>query len=249
MFIFTSHAEEDNQPFSSTQSVPVVAWNTFHGSLEDEWSGNIAVDSAGNTYITGASEATWGSPLNGFAGLDDAYVVKLDPNGQLVWHTFLGSASDFDFGYGIAVDTNGNVYIAGESYATWGTPVNNHAGGDDAFVAKLNSNGVLQWHTFLGSPNNDVSFSIVVDTGGALYITGISTHQWGTPVNNHAGGDDAFAAKLDNNGNLQWNTFMGCSWNDTGFDITGDELAYFFENGRFSALAKRDRINRDPFER
>jgi Beta-propeller repeat/Viral BACON domain len=219
IFILASGTGEENNPYSTQLNVPIVTWNTFHGSSEDEWVGSIAVDGNGNTYITGASEATWGSPVNGFAGIEDAYVAKIDRNGQLVWNTFLGSASDYDFGYGIAVDSNGNVYIAGESYATWSTPVNNHAGGDDAFVAKLNSNGVLQWHTFMGSPNNDTSFSIVVDNSGNLYISGISTDQWGAPVNNHAGDDDAFAAKLNNSGVLQWNTFMGCPCNDTGFDI------------------------------
>ena len=67
---------------------------------------------------------------------DAAYPLMIDPT--LQWHTFMGS-SDWDFGYGIALDGSGNVYVAGESGATWGSPVNPHAGGrwSDAFAAKL----------------------------------------------------------------------------------------------------------------
>ena len=70
------------------------------------------------------------------------------------WNTFLGG-SEKDEGTSIAVDDSGNVYIAGFSDATWGSPINAHAGNNDAFVAKLNSSGALQWNTFLGGSNTD----------------------------------------------------------------------------------------------
>jgi hypothetical protein len=95
------------------------------------------------------------------------------------------------------VDGNGNVYMAGHSTVTWGTPVQPFAGGtNDAFVAKLNSSGVLQWNTFLGGSGQDEGFGIAVDTSGNIYVVGMSNATWGTPINPLPGGWDAFVAKL-----------------------------------------------------
>jgi hypothetical protein len=82
------------------------------------------------------------------AGLyDPRYPLVIDP--VLTWNTFLGG-SGWDEGYAIAVDTSGNVYVAGHSSRTWGSPRHSFVGYYDAFVAKLNGDGVLQWNTFLG---------------------------------------------------------------------------------------------------
>jgi hypothetical protein len=61
----------------------------------------------------------------------------LNSSGVRQWHTFLGAGSSNDFGSGVAADRSGNVYVVGYGWGTWGTPVNAHAGWDDAFVAKL----------------------------------------------------------------------------------------------------------------
>ena len=66
---------------------------------------------------------------------------------EISWNTFLGSSS-IDEGYSVATDNSGNLYVTGISDAGWGSPINPHPGGEDAFVAKLDSSGVLQWHTF-----------------------------------------------------------------------------------------------------
>ena len=141
----------------------------------------IAVDTSGNVYVAGYSDATWGSPVRPYAGTYDAFVAKLNGSGALQWNTFLGGSSD-DYGNGIAVDTSGNVYVTGYSTATWGSPVRPFSGGDDAFVAKLNGSGALQWNTFLGGSNVDYGYGIAVDTSGNVYVTGNSEATWGSPV-------------------------------------------------------------------
>jgi hypothetical protein len=201
----------------------VRLWNTFIGSSGDERGKSIAVDGSGNVYVSGWSNATWGSPVNAYAGNNDAFAAKLDSSGVLQWHTFMGSSSS-DEGRSIAVDGSSNVYVAGESSATWSSPVNGHAGSTDAFAAKLNSSGVLQWNTFMGSSFPDEGNAIALDGSGNVYIAGFSEYEgWGSPLNVHSSGfSDAFAAKLDYNGVLQWNTFMGSSDNDAGNGIAVD---------------------------
>jgi hypothetical protein len=148
------------------------------------------------------------------------YLPLMVSRNRSEWNTFLGSSGQ-DGGYGITVDTSGNVYITGQSYATWGSPIRSFSGGskDDAFVAKLNRNGVLEWNTFLGSPtitsgglfSGDTGTRLAVDINGNVYISGISAGTWGSPIRpfSGGGGTDAFVAKLDSNGVLQWNTFLG----------------------------------------
>jgi len=136
----------------------------------------------------------------------------------LQWNTFLGGSNN-DYGHGIAVDAGGNVYVTGYSKDSWGSPVRAHSGSADAFVAKLNNNGSLQWNTFLGGSNNDFGHDIAADAGGNAYVTGGSDASWDSPVRAHSGGSDAFVAKLCSDGGLLWNTFLGSSKYDFGHNI------------------------------
>jgi len=109
----------------------------------------------------------------------DAFAAKLNSNGVLQWNTFLGS-NDVDYGYEIAVDGSGNVYIAGMSRATWGSPVMVYtarndvfSSGNDAFVAKLNSNGSIDLAMLA---------TLTINTAGQGTVTGAGPFASGTVV-------------------------------------------------------------------
>jgi hypothetical protein len=78
-------------------------------------------------------------------------------------------------------------------------------------VAKLNPSAGLVWHTFLGGPHMDYSLGIGIDSDRNVYVGGRSVANWGSPATAQAGYGtwDAFAARLDADGNLVWNTFLG----------------------------------------
>jgi hypothetical protein len=141
-------------PVHSVYIDPVYQWHTFYGSTgSDDYGYGIALDSAGGVYVVGSSPDSWNgpggeSPLNPHGGgYSSIVIVKLDSAGAYQWHTFYGS-TDRDYGYGIAVDSSGNVYVSGESYDSWGSPLNPHAGGgnSDLVIVKLDSAGAYQWH-------------------------------------------------------------------------------------------------------
>jgi hypothetical protein len=171
-----------------------LQWNTFLGGAGNDFSASLALDGAGNVYITGHSGATWGAPIQAFTG-DDAYAAKLGNNGALLWNTFLGGAG-FDWGYAVKADGIGSLYVAGYSNATWGAPVQAFAGANDAFAAKLNSNGAFQWNTFLGGTGSDIGRAVAVDGGGNVYAAGDGDAAWGAPIRAYTAGNDAFVAKL-----------------------------------------------------
>ncbi len=198
-----------------------LAWNSFAGGAGSQDAKAVAVDASGNSYVVGYSGATWGTPVRAYSASDDAYVSKFDSNGNLVWSTFLGGAG-FDSAKEVTVDASGNVYVIGQSSATWGTPVRAYSGATDTFVAKLNSSGGLVWNTFIGGAGSDYGYGVTADASGNVYLTGNSSASWGTPVRGFGTGPDAYAVKLNSSGALTWNTFLGGTGSDGGSDIAVD---------------------------
>jgi hypothetical protein len=200
---------------------PTLTWNTFLGGAGTDEAFGLALDTMGNVYVGGYSTAPWGAPLQPFAGSVDAFVAKLDPSGNLIWNTFLGG-SGVDEIYGLAADATGNIFVTGYSTAPWGSPVLAFGGGTATLVAKLDSTGTLIWNTFLGG-GFAIGKAVALDAIGNVYLTGHSGETWGSPIRAFIGGPyDAFAAKLDLNGNLIWNTFLGGGGADYGNAVAAD---------------------------
>ena len=212
---------------------PTLTWNTFLGGSDVDYATGMAVDASGNVYVTGYSFAAWQgatAPRRLFSGgATDAFVAKLDASGNLLWNTFLGGSGSLgegtDIGNGIAVDGSGNIYVVGYSDDTWQgatAPRRSHTGNYDTFVAKLDATGDLIWNTFLGAGSDDYGNGVGVDGSGNLYVTGESNSTWqdaAAPRRLYSGGADAFVARLDTNGDLTWNTFLGGAGNDYGHGI------------------------------
>ena len=200
-----------------------LVWNTFLGGMFDDRGDGITLDQNGNVYVTGRSSLPWGSPVRAFTdGFDEGFIAKLDAAGALIWNTFLGG-SKWDVAWAIAVDSVGNIYVAGDSGATWGSPIRAYSMGLDGFAAKIDGTGVLVWNTFLGGNGQDHSRGIAVDEDGNIYVAGYSEQTWASPIRAFSGGAyDAFAVKLDNSGALAWNTFLGGNAEDHGNGIALD---------------------------
>jgi len=231
-----------------------LVWNTFLGGIGLDIGESIAVDGSGNVYVTGYSDASWQGttpPRRAYMGNDESFAAKLDASGDLIWNTFLGPGSD-DYGAGIAVDGSGNVYVTGESSASWQeatAPQRLHSGGVDAFAAKLDASGDLIWNTFLGAGSNDVGRGIAVDGGSNIYVTGYSYASWQgatAPRRLYSGGVDAFVAKLDTGGNLVWNTFLGDIGSDNGegiaVDGSGNVYVTGYSNSTWQGTAAPQRV-------
>jgi len=201
------------QPGSPGATNATLVWNTFVGGFSIfETASAIAADKSGNVLVAGSSNFTWGTPVRAFTSDDDAFIAKLDQNGNLIWNTFLGGTKS-DLVQGITVDSSGNIYVVGWSTASWGSPVRSFSGGYDAWAAKVDSTGHLVWHSFLGGPgvNSDLDYgwAIAVDAAGSIYVGGLSPATWGAPVT--VAGFGSFIAKLDSEGSLTWNAFLGSS--------------------------------------
>jgi hypothetical protein len=155
----------------------------------------------------------------------DLVAVKLDRDGNYQWHTFYGSNSG-EIARGVATDGDGNIYIAGQSQASWtgdggALPLHPHSGVYDLTVLKLDSQGAYQWHTFYGSGDYDYGRGIVVASDGSVYISGHGHASWlgdgdAEPLHPYSGDLDIITLKLDSQGAYQLHTFYGSGDFDLG---------------------------------
>ena len=186
-------------------------WHTFFGGGSWESASDVTSDAAGNSYVTGYSNDTWGAaPVRPYNAKDDTFVVKFDPAGALLWKTFLGG-SENDSGVAIAMGSAGQVVVLGTTPAGWGAvPLSSYQGLQDCMVASLASaDGARQWHRFVGGANNDGCNGLTVDASGNIYVSGDSLASWGTPLQSFKGPQDGFVVKLSPAGALTWSTFLG----------------------------------------
>jgi peptidoglycan hydrolase-like protein with peptidoglycan-binding domain len=178
--------------------------NIFGGTSTDVGQG-IAVDSSGNSYITGSFQGTvdFGSGDITPSGFDDIFVLKVNPSGTFQWVSTFGGTSN-DVGEDITVDSSGNSYITGWFRETvdFGAGNVTSAGGADIIVLKLNSSGTFQWVNTYGGTSGDVGEGITVDSSGNSYITGWfrETVDFGAGNVTSAGGADIIVLKLNSSG-------------------------------------------------
>jgi hypothetical protein len=183
------------------------------GSGEEEINGpGLAVDAAGNAYLTGITNSTDFPTANALqraygGGASDAFVAKLNADGsELIYSTYFGG-SGTDEGVAIAVDASGNAYLTGNT-TSLDFPTANplqpaNAGLTNAFVAKLTADGsALVYSTYLGGSYFDEGHGLAVDGDGNAYVTG-KTSSPDFPTANplqrtNAGCYDAFVAKITN---------------------------------------------------
>lgn len=174
---------------------PVLIYSTYLGGTDRENGLAIATDSAGNAYVTGWTESTdFPTTIGAFQDSDpdtihnDAFVTKISSDGSsLIFSTYLGGES-FDYGHGIAIDVDDNVWLTGQTYSDSFPMVNPiqaaKQGNYDAFVTKISSDGSsLLFSTCLGGSQNtpplvdtrggsDRGNDITVDAAGNAYVTG-----------------------------------------------------------------------------
>jgi hypothetical protein len=204
----------------------------------------VAVDGAGNAYVTGDTlspgfptvrpiQAASGGSAGGVAGsFPDAFVSKFNSAGSaLVYSTFLGGG-DFDQGTAIAVDAEGAAYVAGNTNSPnfpTVNPLQAAKGNDaDAFVAKIDPPGAaLVYSTYLGGNGADGANGIAVDRSGNAHVvgtTGSANYPTVRPTQGNRGGaDDAFVLKLNNTGRAAlFSTFLGGREADAGMGVGVD---------------------------
>ena len=199
-----------------------LIWAKKIGSTDYDDVASVAIDNAGNIYITGGFEGVvdfdpGAATVNMTSdGASDVFVAKLDPSGNFLWAKQFGSTGDFDRGYALAVDASGNCYTIGIFEYTVdfdpGAGASNltSAGGDDIFISKLDPAGDFIWVKQFGGVGAERGLAIDLDNAGNAYTAGYFSDTadfdpaLGTSFNLTNDGMGIFISKLDANGSFVW---------------------------------------------
>lgn len=239
----------------------IAQWGARVVSTSQDIAYSIAVDSSGNSYITGQSFSTitafnangtsFATTLTS-AGAEDAFIVKYNTAGSVQWLTRIASTGS-DIGFSIATDRSGNLYVAGQGGSgavataynsdstSFATTIDN-AGSTDGFIVKYNPSGFVQWFARIGSSGADIAYAITTDSAGNVYVAGqggsgatITAYNFDksafATTISNAGGNDVFVAKYNSTGTVQWLTRIASSGNDIGYGITCDSAANVYVCG------------------
>lgn len=200
-------------------------WVVQAGGARDDKGNSLAVDGNGNVYVVGtfgSLQASFGSiTLAHVNGNDNTFVAKLSPTGTWLWATQTagGSYSFGDLAVGVALDSSGNVYVAGQFISqklvlgniilTNSDPTIAYNGSKrpDLYVAKLSSSGTWLWAVSGGGTSDDVAAGLAVDPAGNVYLAGSfesPTATFGSATLIKSGYANTIVAKLDGAGNWLW---------------------------------------------
>ncbi len=230
--------------FLSQQSLSQTwAWSRAGNGPQYNQGWAISTDANGNSVATGAFQGStvFGNYTLTSNGDYDVFVVKYDPNGNVLWAKS-GGGTGPDQGYAICQDASGNVYVTGGFLgpsATFGSFTLSGAW-DEIFMLKYDQNGNLQWAKKHGGGQNDDGKGITVDANGNIYVTGYywsTATFYGSPnvTLSSSGWGDIFTAKFDNNGNCLWAKKGGSSGDEGGNAVAVDANGNVYSTGFFRA--------------
>ncbi len=230
--VFGSDTLHNFDPYSGTSDIFVakydsagnVLWANSAGSNGGDEGFGICADARGNIYVTGSFDGihgAFGTDTFTTHGVADIFVAKYDPNGHYLWVRQAGSNNE-DVGQGIAVDANGNVYVAGYYSGPTLTFGSINLSGGKYFLAKYDSSGNVLWaRQNGGSPVGVEVTGICTDGFGNIYTTGyfegsMITFGSDTFTLYSPSYEGIFITKYDSAGNLKWAKQAG----KTGFSFS-----------------------------
>lgn len=186
---------------------------TLLGSAGEDFAGGIATDSDGNLYQ--AIAASGSIHDQSYLGELDVVLVKYSPTRDILWTRQFGTALA-DRAYGVAIDTQNDVIVAGY---TAGDLDRNHANStaDDAFVVKFNAEGEQQWALQFGdAAEADRAYALAVGANDQIYVGGYTR---GLLNGENAGDKDIYIAQISSTGEVEWTQQFGGEGEDKGLSL------------------------------
>jgi hypothetical protein len=212
---------------------PSIQWQKCLGGTNDDFAYSIRQCFDGCFIVAGYSKSNDGDILNhhGTTSYNDAWVIKLDTSGNILWQRSLGgSLADAAFSIQQTADTG---FIVGGLTTSSDGDVTFNYGGTDYWIVKLDTSGNIQWQKCLGGTATDKAYSIKQTKDRGYIVAGTTNSNNGDVSGNHSTvtGYDYWVVKLDTSGNIQWQKCLGGSqWdeaysiqetNDSGYIVTG----------------------------
>jgi hypothetical protein len=207
-----------------------IEWQKVLGGTSDEEPKSIIRTSDGGYAIAGLTNSTDGDVVPGSHGGNhsDAWVVKLNSTGNIVWQKVFGGSLG-DQALSLTESSNGDLTVAGLTLSTDGNFSGNH-GQQEMWVIRLTSTGNFLWQKLLGGSNADEAHSIIATSDGGSIIAGLSRSNNGDVSGNH-GDADCWIVKLNTTGDITWQKSFGGSGFEYGKSIAATSDGGFIVAG------------------
>ena len=252
-----------------------LKWSTYFGGSSVDIGEGIVTNDQGDLFVAGHTKSTnFKTTVNAYqkslSDSVDGFVSKFDSSGQLIWSTLLGGKG-IDKLRAICLGDTSGIYVSG-STTSHDFPIeknrfqNTLGGRTDACIAKLDSSGNIQWTSYFGGSEDDVSTALVADDINNIYLTGYTGSSdlyisgKDTLQDTLAGGQsDVFILKMDNQGHHRWSTFYGgtnedvatsIDWYHTAILITGYTKSHdlkMYHQANKKPLQEKKKLGYDGF--
>jgi ribosomal protein S11 len=220
---------------------PNWAWAKSNGGIGNDYGNAISTDAIGNIFATGefsSPSIKFGGTTLINSGTNDIFIVKYDPNGNVIWAKSAGGIAD-ESGYSISTDASGNVVVTGKFESPtikFGSTTLINTGANDIFIAKYDPSGNVLWAKSAGGIDNESGHCISTDANGNIVVTGnfySPTINFGLASLTNVGNNDIFMAKYDASGNVLWAKSFGGTNYENGNSIATDKKGNIFLTGAF----------------
>ncbi|MGZ5286422.1 MAG: BACON domain-containing protein [Flavisolibacter sp.] len=185
-----------------------IAWEKTYGGTGDEVAAAAAQTADGGFVVTGYTASNSTGDVGANHGGLDFWVIKISEAGTLQWQKTLGGIGD-DWPHAIAVTTEGRIAVTGYTKSNNTGDVGANHGGEDLWMAVLESNGSLAWQKVLGGNGSEIGRALVAAPDGGLIVGGTSTSNNNGDVPPGKGSIDFWVMRLDKNGQVNWNKTLG----------------------------------------
>ena len=202
------HGDYDAFIYKLNPNGKTIWKKVYGGTGNDDFWGVIQTDN-GSFIAVGSTNSNDGDVIGNHGGDNDGWVVKLSANGNFQWQKCYGGSGD-DKLTSVTKGSGNNFIVAGLSNSNDGDVNSNH-GDYDGWVVKSNNSGNILWSKCIGGSAYDEIYGISKVAGNYYVATGSTASNDGDISGNHGGDYDAYAVRLNDNGNLSWSKCYGGS--------------------------------------
>ncbi|MDP4286236.1 MAG: hypothetical protein Q8891_17640, partial [Bacteroidota bacterium] len=183
-----------------------LIWQKCLGGSKSDQANSIQSTADGGCIVAGLEESTDGDVINNH-GIGDYWLVKLDKSGNIQWQKTYGGTG-LDEAWCVRVTNDGGYIVAGFSGSYDGDVTSNRPGGDDIWILKVDNIGNIQWKKCYGGTGNDYGY-FIQPTPDRGYVVACSSSSSNYDLTCNSGNMDAWAFKINNAGDLQWQKSFG----------------------------------------
>lgn len=236
-FILAGHSNSNNQDITANQGLSDflllkttqdgnIVWQRSYGGSQNDFAHDVAVTDDGYA-LAGVSYSSNGQVSNQF-GNGDIWIVKTDLNGNINWQRSYGS-NQLDIAKKIIPTIDGGYLLAGMTHSNDIASTNGTYAYGDIWLIKINATGDIEWQQTLNGSRSEIPTALLQTATGDFMLAGISFSKDGDF--NNFGNSDAFIAKINKTGSLQWVKNYGGTANDAIHDLKASKDGNYIATG------------------